>query len=90
MSVKDTTLISALIAKGFTPAQALAIADGESPKAASPAVAPAKTAPETPAWIVQFAQNKAARRALAADLRAKGVEPKGAAWAKAKKAAKIA
>ena len=29
-------------------------------------------------------------KAIAAELRAKGVEPKGAAWAKAKKAAGIA
>jgi propanediol dehydratase small subunit len=49
---------------------------------------PAK--PVTPEWIVTAAQNKAARRELAAAMRANGVEPTGAAWTKAKRAAGIA
>ncbi len=57
------------------------------------AQAPAKVTPvkaETPAWIIEHAQRKQARRALAASLRAQGIEPTGAAWTKAKKAAGLA
>ena len=36
----DKDLISALVGRGFTAAEALAIVDGEQPKAASPVVAP--------------------------------------------------
>ena len=89
-AVKSTTVISELVKRGFTPEQALALESGSMPKASGPAVAAAQPKAEVPAFIVQFAQNRQARRALAADLRARGIEPKGAAWAKAKKAAGIA
>jgi len=89
-AVKATTLVRELIARGFTPAQALAIEAGETPKASGPAVAAAQPKAETPAWIVEHAQRKQARRELAASMRAQGIEPTGAAWTKAKKAAKIA
>lgn len=52
--------------------------------------APAKTRkakpakPVTPEFIVSRAQNRDTNRALAAALRAKGVEPNGAAWDAAK------
>lgn len=57
--------------------------------AAGPVKARKPKKPATPDWIVQHGINKAARRALAASLRAKGIDPKGAAWTKAKKAAGI-
>lgn len=43
----------------------------------------------TPEWIVQRGVNSTARKALAAKLRKQGIEPNGAAWVKAKKAAGI-
>lgn len=91
-----TTAEALKLAKaGFTPADIIALAQASgSTGAASTVAAPPKVKAETPAWIVQHGINKAARRALAADLRAKGVSlvgPKGsAAWAKAKAAAKVA
>lgn len=49
-----------------------------------------KAKASTPAWIVEKAQNKAARRDLAKKLRDQGIEPQGAAWKKAKKQAGLA
>jgi hypothetical protein len=58
-----------------------------------PAKARAKKAPkqrETPQWIIEKAERRTARRALAAEMRAQGMEPNGAAWEAAKKAKGIA
>lgn len=43
----------------------------------------------TPAWLIEKAKNRDARRALAAKMRDAGVEPTGEAWAQAKAAAGI-
>lgn len=74
---------------GFTLAEARELVLG-APVAAESPVAEATLPKAVPSWIVQHAVNKAARRTLAAQMRAKGQQPKGAAWAKAKKAAGIA
>ena len=89
-AVKSSTLVRELIARGFSASEALSIEAGEKPAASSAAAPAVKPAPVVPDFIKQFAINRAARRALAKDLRAKGINPTGAAWAKAKKAAKIA
>ena len=61
------------------------------PEAAQTVVAASRKAKKAPpAWVVERAKRKAARRALAATIRASGKEPTGALWAKAKKAAGIA
>jgi activator of 2-hydroxyglutaryl-CoA dehydratase len=92
LSIAD---IKELVALGFTPEQIVAASSASSAAGAeSTVVAPPKAPKTTPAWIVQHGINKAARRKLAAELRAKGVSLKGAkgaaAWAKAKKEAGIA
>lgn len=93
----NTLFLSAVreaIDAGFTLAEARVLAADLAPAAVSAespvAVASPPKAKAVPAWIVEHAQRKAARRTLAAELRAKGVAPKGAAWTKAKKAAGIA
>jgi hypothetical protein len=94
LSIAD---IKELVALGFSPAEIVASLGASASSAAgaeSTVVAPPKAPKTTPAWIVQHGINKAARRKLAAELRAKGVSLKGAkgaaAWAKAKKEAGIA
>jgi hypothetical protein len=95
LSIAD---IKELVALGFTPEQIVAASSASSASSAAGAestvVAPPKAPKATPAWIIQHGINKAARRKLAAELRAKGVSLKGAkgaaAWAKAKKEAGIA
>jgi activator of 2-hydroxyglutaryl-CoA dehydratase len=92
LSIAD---IKELVALGFTPEQIVAASSASSAAGAeSTVVAPPKAPKATPAWIIQHGINKAARRKLAAELRAKGVSLKGAkgaaAWAKAKKEAGIA
>lgn len=84
-----------LIRAGASPAEVIELQRASSAAGAESTVAaPPKAKANTPDWIVQHGVNKAARRALAAELRAKGVSlsgPKGqAAWKKAKKAAGIA
>ena len=64
-------------------------------EAASPVAEPVAPSPRagkaTPDWIVQRAINSEARKALAADLRGKGLDPSDSkVWKKAKKAAGIA
>lgn len=51
--------------------------------------APKKAKKQAPEWIKDHAKNRDARRALAASLRAQGIEPHGAAWVEAKAAAGI-
>lgn len=74
-AIRETHTVAAAPAKPATPARTR-----KPRKAAKPAA---------PEWIVTHAQNKDARRQLAAAMRANGVEPTGAAWTKAKKAAGI-
>lgn len=49
----------------------------------------AKPKPPTPQWVIDRAKNSDARRKLAAEMRANGVEPTGEAWKAAKAAAGI-
>lgn len=94
LSIAD---IKELVALGFTPEQIVASMGASASSATgaeSTVAAPPKAPKATPDWIVQHGINKAARRKLAAELRAKGVSLQGAkgaaAWAKAKKEAGIA
>ena len=95
-----TAEILELVKAGFTPQQIVEL-QSASPAAHGPVAAapdaPRSAGKSTPDWIVQHGINKAARRALAAQMRADGRITKAmtpaqrqAAWAKAKKAAKIA
>lgn len=69
-------------------AQRVEALEGKATVVAAPAKGKARTRkpakPVTPEFIVTRAQNRDANRALAAALRAKGIEPNGAAWAWAK------
>lgn len=86
-----------LVKAGVSPAEIVEMQRASSAAGAESTVAaPPREKPAVPAWIVQHAQNKAARRALAATLRESDPTidfstPKGqATWRKAKKQAGLA
>lgn len=85
-----------LVKAGVSPAEIVEMQRASSAAGAESTVAAPPVEKAVPEWIVRFAQNKAARRALAATLRESDPTidfstPKGqATWRKAKKQAGLA
>lgn len=80
-----------LVKAGVSPAEIVEMQRASSAAGAESTVAAPPVEKAVPEFIVRFAQNRAARRALAADLRSKGIDPSDQkAWRKAKKEQGIA
>lgn len=82
--------VKALLEMGFSTADIRALAEAGEPVVAESPVAEAPAPKTTPDWIVQHGINKAARRTLAAQMRARKEPITPTSWKKAKKAAGIA